>query len=249
MPFVMNVDAWKIGQLARRTGLTVRTLHHYDQIRLLRPSARSASGHRIYSPSDLARLQQIVSLRQVGFSLTQIKRCLRDPDFVAADALRLQLEHVKQQIQEQQKLCARLETLASAMRSRKKISNEDLIQIIQDTVMYEKYFTPEQSEKIKQRAQQVGQERIEQSQRDWQNLMSEVQAEMDKGTLPTDPRVVALAKLWYALVEEFTAGDPGIRDSLKKMYQTESVIHGMQIDPMREMMKYIAKAREVGGRQ
>jgi DNA-binding transcriptional MerR regulator len=244
----MAGESWKIGELARRTGLSVRTLHHYDQIKLLRPSARTASGHRIYSSSDLARLQQIVSLRQVGFSLQQIKRCLKDPDFGAAEALRLQLDRVRQQIREQQKLRARLEALANTMKSKKKISNEDLIQIIQDTIMHEKYFTPEQSEQIKKRARQVGQQRIEQSQKDWQTLMSEVQTEMDKGTPPTDPRVLALAKRWHALVEEFTAGDPGIRDSLKTMYQTESVIHGMQIEPMRRMMSYIAKAREVPGR-
>jgi DNA-binding transcriptional MerR regulator len=245
----MPGESWKIGELAKRTALSIRTLHHYDQIKLLRPSARTASGHRIYSPSDLARLQQIVSLRQVGFSLKQIKRCLKDPEFGAAEALRLQLERVRQQICEQQKLCARLETLANTMKSKKKISNEDLIQIIQDTIMHEKYFTPEQSERIKKRAQQVGLERIEQSQKDWQTLMSEVQTEMDKGTSPTDPRVLALAKRWHALVEEFTAGDLGIRDSLKTMYQTEPVIHGMQIEPMRKMMSYIAKAREAGSKQ
>jgi MerR family transcriptional regulator, thiopeptide resistance regulator len=52
----MASQTWRIGELARRTGLSVRTLHHYDQIKLLRPSGRTASGHRLYSPADLARL-------------------------------------------------------------------------------------------------------------------------------------------------------------------------------------------------
>src|SRR5690349_1708691 len=119
----MKMETWRIGQLASRTGLSVRTLHHYDQIKLLRPSGRTSSRHRIYSPTDLARLQQIVSLRQVGFSLMQIKRSLKDPHFSAQDALQLQLDRAKQQMQEQQKLCARLESLAQAMKSKKKISN------------------------------------------------------------------------------------------------------------------------------
>ncbi|MEA2488332.1 MAG: hypothetical protein QOH21_124, partial [Acidobacteriota bacterium] len=57
---------WKIGELAKRTGVSVRTLHHYDEIGLLTPSHRTESGHRLYGREEVIRLQQIVSLRQVG---------------------------------------------------------------------------------------------------------------------------------------------------------------------------------------
>jgi DNA-binding transcriptional MerR regulator len=50
---------WRVGELARRTGLTVRALHHYDEIGLLRPSLRTPSGHRLYAGADVSRLQQI----------------------------------------------------------------------------------------------------------------------------------------------------------------------------------------------
>ena len=79
--FVMKFEALKVGELAKRTGLTVRTLHHYDEIGLLRPSLHTESGHRLYTLRDLARLQQIVSLRQLGFSLDQVRECLDRPDF------------------------------------------------------------------------------------------------------------------------------------------------------------------------
>ena len=59
----MNFEALKVGELARRTGLTVRTLHHYDEIGLLRPSLHTDSGHRLYTGRDVARLQQVLSLR------------------------------------------------------------------------------------------------------------------------------------------------------------------------------------------
>lgn len=62
----------KVGELAKRCGLTVRTLHHYDQIGLLRPSARSGSGYRLYGRSDIARLHQIQVLRKLGLSLAEI---------------------------------------------------------------------------------------------------------------------------------------------------------------------------------
>ena len=62
----MEPTAIKVGEVAKRTGLSVRTLHHYDEIGLLSPSRRTASGHRLYGAGELARLQQIKSLRQLG---------------------------------------------------------------------------------------------------------------------------------------------------------------------------------------
>ncbi len=59
----------RIGELARRTGLSVRALHHYDAIGLLVPSARTDAGHRRYTAEDVARLQQIASLRALGLPL------------------------------------------------------------------------------------------------------------------------------------------------------------------------------------
>ena len=65
----MKFEALKVGDLARRTGLTVRTLHHYDLIGLLKPSLHTESGHRLYTGRDVGRLQQVLSrLRPLGFS-------------------------------------------------------------------------------------------------------------------------------------------------------------------------------------
>src|SRR6476620_1521247 len=63
----MKLEALRVGELAKRTGLTVRTLHHYDEIGLLKPSLHT--GYRLYTATDVARLQQVLSLRQLGFSL------------------------------------------------------------------------------------------------------------------------------------------------------------------------------------
>lgn len=63
---------WKVGELAKLAGLTVRTLRYYDQIGLL-PSGHTDSGHSIYTESDIARLQLILSMKELGLSLDQIK--------------------------------------------------------------------------------------------------------------------------------------------------------------------------------
>ena len=72
---------WKIGELARRTGLTVRTLHHYDEIGLLSPAQRSDGGHRVYDEADVQRLYRIVSLRSLGFPLDAIAQALDSQAF------------------------------------------------------------------------------------------------------------------------------------------------------------------------
>ena len=65
----MDERRWKVGELAAVTGVTVRTLHHFDEIGLLHPAERSPVGHRLYTTSDVQRLYRILALRQVGISL------------------------------------------------------------------------------------------------------------------------------------------------------------------------------------
>jgi DNA-binding transcriptional MerR regulator len=88
---------WRIGELARETGLTVRTLHHYDQLGLLSPPSRTEGGHRCYTSSDVRRLHRIVALRSLGISLEEIGTLLdSDPDPTAL--LRRQLDATEERI-------------------------------------------------------------------------------------------------------------------------------------------------------
>ena len=76
-----------VHQLASLAGVSVRMLHHYDQIGLLTPSARSAAGYRLYGTEDLMRLQQILLFRTVDLPLAEIGRILDDPEFDPVRAL------------------------------------------------------------------------------------------------------------------------------------------------------------------
>jgi DNA-binding transcriptional MerR regulator len=62
---------WKVGELARATGLTVRALHHYDELGLLVPSERTQAGHRLYGEDDVRRLYRVVALRHLGLPLSE----------------------------------------------------------------------------------------------------------------------------------------------------------------------------------
>ena len=80
--------ALTVGEAAQLSRVSVRTLHHYDEIGLLNPSARSDAGYRLYDDDDLRQLQQILLFRELGFSLDDIRRIVLDPSFDRAEALR-----------------------------------------------------------------------------------------------------------------------------------------------------------------
>jgi DNA-binding transcriptional MerR regulator len=82
--------ALKVSEVARLAGVSVRTLHHYDEIGLVRPSGRSEAGYRLYAPADLERLQQVLFFRELDFALEEIEQILGDPDFDIRAALRMQ---------------------------------------------------------------------------------------------------------------------------------------------------------------
>jgi DNA-binding transcriptional MerR regulator len=187
-------------------------------------------------------LQQILALRQLGLALEEVRACLDSADFSPLALMEAHLCRLREQIEVQRRLCERLESIAACLRSAETVSVEDLFQTIEDMNMFEKYYTPEQLEQLKERSRQVGEERIRQVQAEWPKLHAEVQAEMDKGTDPTSETVQALARRWMALVNEFTGGDAGIEKSLRTMYQQEQTIRGMDVGAMRPMMEYMQKA-------
>jgi DNA-binding transcriptional MerR regulator len=108
--------SYSVGQVAGFAGVTVRTLHHYDEIKLLVPSERSHAGHRRYGDADLDRLQQILFYRELGFPLDEIAALLDDPDADPQEHLRLQHELLSARIEKLQKMAA---AVKQAMEARK----------------------------------------------------------------------------------------------------------------------------------
>lgn len=106
-----------IGEVAELAGVTVRTLHHYDELGLLRPSERSDAGYRLYSYEDLARLQEILIWRQLGFSLGEIGSLLDDPEYDRLSALERQRELVRSEIERLGALGAAVDAAIAAHRN------------------------------------------------------------------------------------------------------------------------------------
>lgn len=122
---------WKIGDIANLTGLTVRTLRFYDQIGLFSPSEHTESGHRLYNESDLSRLHQILSLKELGLSLEEIKSVLTGRQISPLEIVNLQINRVKEQIKLQQKLLEQLEHVSKLMQGKAQLTVEDFTSLLQ----------------------------------------------------------------------------------------------------------------------
>src|SRR5262249_47897262 len=126
---------WKVGALADATGLTVRTLHHYDDIGLLHPSARLAGGHRLYDTEDVARLYRIIRLRQLGFPLSQVADVLAEPEWQLAPAIERHLAEARHRAAMVSRLCARLAAMSAELAQREHPSPQDLYATIEEMII------------------------------------------------------------------------------------------------------------------
>lgn len=253
----MKFKALKVGELAKRTGLTVRTLHHYDEMGLLKPSLHTEAGYRLYTRADVARLQQVLSLRQLGFALDEIRDCLDRPGFAPLEVIRLHVTRLRQQIELQRKLSDRLEALVEHFRTAEEVSADEFLQTIEVMTMIEKlaeqmnkYYTPEQLKYFEERQKAGGPEMAEAAQKGtqmWADLFADVDAAMDAGVPPEDASAQELAKRWLALVTLVTGGDPGIYNSMRRMYENEDNVMGTDTQALKPKMEYILKAAAAAG--
>ncbi|MBM3981012.1 MAG: MerR family transcriptional regulator [Planctomycetes bacterium] len=246
----MPERVWKVGELAARTGLTVRALHHYDAIGLLSPSARGGSAHRLYTAADVSRLHQIVCLKQLGFSLEQVKEYMTRADYDPREVVRLHLAKVRERAAELTELGDKLEALATALDAADAVSADTFLETIEVMTMIEKYYTPEQLKQLEERRAAGGaemDEAIQKSPQMWADLYGDVRAALDAGLPPEDARAKPLAERWLALVSGFTGGDPGLFASLRKMYQSEDNVRGVDVAAMRPLNEYLEKVRGAHG--
>ena len=240
----------KIGQLAQSTGLTVRTLHHYDHIGLVQPSARTPSGHRLYNGADIRRLYEVIALRDLGLPLETIGGLL-DGHPGLLTLLREHLAHVDEQLRAVRSLRDRLARLVQGAEESDPPTSEDLLDLIDEVNTVDetikRYFSPEQLDALAVRREKVGDQAISDVQNEWPELIAKVQAELDAGTDPAEPRVQTLAQRWMALLEAFHGGDPGLRDSLYRMHEDNSEqIQAEYGGPSPALMDYIGRATQTG---
>jgi DNA-binding transcriptional MerR regulator len=131
--------SWTVGELARLTGVTVRTLHHYDRIGLLRPSGRTSAGYRSYDVHDLDRLQQVLVYRELGFPLEEVATVLDDPDADPAAHLRRQHRLLRNRLERTQAMIAAVEKEMEARQMGISLTPEERFEVFgeQDPAQYD----------------------------------------------------------------------------------------------------------------
>ncbi|GAA2272409.1 HTH-type transcriptional activator TipA [Streptomyces ruber] len=131
--------SYSVGEVAGFAGVTVRTLHHYDEIGLLVPSERTYAGHRRYADADLDRLQQILFYRELGFPLDEVAVLLDDPDADPRAHLRRQHELLTARIEKLQKMAAAVEHAMEARRMGINLTPEERFEVFgeHDPAQYE----------------------------------------------------------------------------------------------------------------
>ncbi|HEX9796505.1 MAG TPA: MerR family transcriptional regulator [Anaerolineales bacterium] len=201
------MSAYTVGELAELAGVSVRTLHYYDQIGLLPPSARTAAGYRQYRSSDLIRLQQILLYRELEMPLEAIQALLSDPAFDTTTAL---AEHKRRLEQRRQRLGRLIRTvdrtLNTLMEDKMTLTDEELFDGL----------TPEQTERYGREARALWGQQVDQTETrlrkmskfEWEAVKEEgsrvtvLLAElMDRD--PADKQVQAAIAQHYAWLENF----------------------------------------------
>jgi DNA-binding transcriptional MerR regulator len=232
----MEEKLWKIGELAKATGLTVRTLHHYDEIGLLAPSERTQAGHRLYGATDVRRLYEIRALRELGLPLQEI------PDALAGDPRKTLEEHLRR-VEQDVERGRRLQSLLQGILARAdSASGHDYMEAIQAMTMLDKYYTPAQLDKLAKHREELGDEAERQYHSDWAELIARAKEHYEKGTDPSDPRMQEVARRWRELIELFTQGDDQLLGSLKTMFEEEGPERASQGQLDAGLMEYVGRA-------
>ncbi|MDH2428988.1 MerR family transcriptional regulator [Sphaerisporangium sp. TRM90804] len=205
---------WKVGELARATGLTVRALHYFDQIGVLCPSERSTAGHRVYTAGDVRRLYRVLALRDLGLPLGAVARVLDGPAAGLEPVVRENLARVDRRLAVHRRSRRRLVALLDAMAATRDPSIDRLLDDM-EAMMESGYFTPGQLTRLKARHRTLGDEGLAGWQREWADIAEEVRGHIANGVDPAAPAAQATAARWSAFTHRLTGGD---RSVLSAMY-------------------------------
>lgn len=218
-------DVYRIRAFAQLAGVTVRALHHYDRLALLKPK-RTRAGYRLYGAPDLERLEQIVALKFLGLPLKQIKKVLDRDSRSLAEVLRAQRLALEEKRRRLDRAIGAIADAEASIRPGQPAESAMLKRIIEVIEMSDqaeemkKYYTDEAWAELSRRREAMSdtvRDVAMEGTRKWLALYNDVTASLDAD--PAGPVAQALLARWTALVEEFTGGHQGIQAGLGRAWQ------------------------------
>lgn len=224
----------KVGELAARAGLTVRTLHHYDSIGLLTPSARSDAGYRLYGRDDVARLHQIQTLRSFGMALAGIGAYLDGPEASPISLIARQIAALDHRIEDAARMRGQLQLVHQQLANGDTPELATWLTTLEQMTMYDKYFSKEE-------LQRLPLYRNSAAEAEWKQLVAQVGELMASGAPSRGDAGKELGRRWQALLERDTGGDQAFVTQLDAMHENEpSVRRDTGISP--QMKGFIRRA-------
>ena len=206
--------ALTIGETAQLAKVSVRTLHHYDQLGILSPSARSETGYRLYEPCDLERLHRVMVFRELGFSLEEIGQIVTDPDFDQTEALRAQRALLAEKARRTEAMLGAIDAALAAMEGGTEMSDQERKEMFGE--LFDGFDPAEYEDEVKERwgeadaYAQSGARTKRYTKADWEQIKSEGDANtaefirlMDAGVAPDAPEALAAAAEKHAQLEKW----------------------------------------------
>ena len=207
----MDGSGLPVGEVARLAGVTVRTLHHYDEIGLLRPGGRTAAGYRLYDEADLLRLQRVLAYRELGLTLEEVGALLDGADAVDEVALlRRQRDALAERITRLQQVLAAVTTTMEARTMGIELTPAEILEVFGDDdptrhadEAAERWGDTDAYQQSQERARRY-------TKADWQQVKAEQDAStaryadvMRRGVAPTDPEAMDAAEAHRQLISRW----------------------------------------------
>jgi len=226
----------KVGELAAAAGLTVRTLHHYDSIKLLQPSARSDAGYRLYDRDDVARLHQIQALRAFGMSLSDIGLYLDSPAGSPLAVVERQLAALERQIVEAEQMRRQLQRLRAELAGGGQPDLSTWLHSLEQMSMYEKYFTQDELARLPMYHDEA-------LRAQWKTLVDEAQDLIRTQEPPDSATAQDFGRRWLDAFGRGTGGDADLAARVNLMAEREKEAVGLPDAVMRYMMAVIGELK------
>ncbi|MFE4861738.1 MerR family transcriptional regulator [Streptomyces sp. NPDC056670] len=220
----MSESTWKVGPLAEASGLTVRTLHHWDTIGLLSPSRRTAGGHREYTEDDIERLYQVLALRSLGLGLDTVARCL-DSGLDPARVLRDHRESVEAHLAALATLRDRLVHIEDELADGRPPTTAAVLDALRATGAAEgavrRHLDDDQMRALGRHGAAAGPAAHYLLEVEWPELYRRAEELRSAGTDPTDPRVRALVARMDELSALFSGGDRALSTGVRAAWRED----------------------------
>ncbi|KUO18263.1 MerR family transcriptional regulator [Streptomyces dysideae] len=245
--------SYSVGQVAAFAGVTVRTLHHYDRAGLLSPSGRSGAGYRLYSDTDLARLQQILFYRELGFSLDEIADILKDPQANALEHLRVRVGQLTAEIDRLRRLAEVAEQAIEVQQTGVRLTPEERFDVFGEIGFDLSYATERQIKWQDSAGQKESMARAAaHTKEDWRQLMgeaaawrAELLAAYDEGEPSDGERAMDLAEEHRLHIASwFTSCPPDMHRRIADDFATDPRAFALVVPPSQQRPGLAAHLRK-----